>query len=65
MSDESAWNARPSNLTIKCKWATCKSHAFQDERYGVGYRVANKTDVKKGGYRCTVCGEVRTIGEIS
>ena len=65
MAEEAAWAARPSNVIITCKWATCRSHPFQDKRYGVGHRVANKTNMKKGGYRCTVCGEVRMVGEIT
>ena len=31
----------------------CKPHPFQDQRYGDGRRVANKSD---DGARCTVCG---------
>jgi len=43
---------------IPCKCV----HAFQDERYGKGNRVHNKT--KKGTpdkpqYRCTVCGDMK------
>ena len=30
-------------------------HTYQDNRYGKGYRVANKR--RDGGYRCTVCGK--------
>lgn len=29
-------------------------NAFQDEKYGKGMRVCNKT---ANGYRCTVCGK--------
>ena len=32
-------------------------HKFQDQRYGKGKRVHNKT--KDGGWRCTVCGNVK------
>lgn len=44
---------------IACK---CQ-HVFQDERYGKGNRVHNKTLKYKGtsdpGWRCTVCGDTK------
>ena len=45
-------------LSCKC------DHKFQDENYGVGNRVHNIAIKKlingKPGYRCTVCGNVRS-----
>ena len=38
---------------------TCQ-HAFQDQRYGPGRRVANVT--KDGSGRCTVCSKVAQRG---
>ena len=37
---------------------TCH-HVYQDRLYGHGQRVHNRAP-KAGGYRCTVCGKVRT-----
>lgn len=44
-------------MTSKLVKCTCK-HAFQDEMYGVGNRVAN--EMRSGQLSCTVCGA--TIG---
>lgn len=33
---------------------------YQDRRYGIGRRVANKTD--NGDFRCTVCGKSKSAG---
>ena len=33
-------------------------HKYQDERYGKGRRLFNKT-AKEGVYRCTVCGDTK------
>lgn len=42
------------------KKCTCK-HEFQDEKYGKGYRVHNKTANKETStYRCTVCKTERS-----
>lgn len=40
----------------------CKPHAYQDAKYGVGFRVMNPVGVGKafkGDYRCTVCGPLK------
>lgn len=34
---------------------------FQDKIYGRGHRIANKG---KGGYNCTICGEVISFPKI-
>lgn len=34
----------------------CRTHKFQDSRYGQGRRLHNITKI--GGTRCTVCGHV-------
>ncbi len=44
--------------------ATCNcEHEYQDESYGPGRRVHNKTTKRVGEasvYRCTVCGAEKT-----
>ena len=51
---------RAEAQTIK-KRCTCKSE-YQDEKYGKGIRVHNKTGISgvrsvgQSGWRCTVCG---------
>jgi hypothetical protein len=40
-------------MTTKLMRCTCK-HAYQDELYGVGNRMAN--EMRSGQYVCTVCG---------
>lgn len=45
----------------KCTFALtdrCKSE-YQDEKYGRGQRVHNKTKDEDYPYRCTVCGTER------
>jgi len=51
-------------MIMKC---TCK-HTFQDELYGKGNRVFNRTRKKDGErfiYRCTVCLKEKTGREQS
>jgi len=40
-------------MTTKLMRCTCK-HAYQDELYGAGNRMAN--EMRSGQYVCTVCG---------
>jgi hypothetical protein len=40
----------------------CK-HNYQDEKYGEGMRVFNKTKSDPPKWRCTVCGDERGGGE--
>jgi len=42
-------------MTTKVIKCNCK-HAWQDETYGYGNRIAN--ELKNGQLRCTVCGTV-------
>lgn len=37
-------------------------HAYQDEKYGAGVRVMNKTKPERM-YRCTVCSKQHEIKE--
>lgn len=47
----------PGSVIKRC---TC-THAFQDERYGTGMRVANRTAKSNPTtYRCTVCRALLT-----
>lgn len=41
---------------IKVIACGCKNE-YQDERYGNGNRIANKTGATVETYRCTVCGK--------
>jgi len=45
-----------SNKSTSHKKCSCYN-AFQDERCGTGIRVHNRC---KDGWRCTVCGKVRS-----
>lgn len=42
---------------------SCK-HDYQDEKYGKAIRIFNPTG-KDNEYRCTVCGNVKTIRQKS
>jgi len=46
-------------MILKCN---CK-HEYQDKKYGKGERVHNEcqSTKNKGLYRCTVCGNLRSI----
>lgn len=48
-------------MIAKCN---CK-HTFQDQRYGKGKRVFNRSGAKgkDNEYRCTVCGLTQTFGQ--
>lgn len=46
-------------MTTSIKKCNC-IHKFQDERYGFGMRVHNRT--KEDGWRCTVCSDVKKKG---
>jgi hypothetical protein len=35
------------------------NHKYQDEKYGKGNRVMNKTTKQPVTYRCTICGKER------
>jgi hypothetical protein len=44
----------------------CKPHAYQDSRYGKGFRVMNPVldkDKKVAGARCTVCSPHKEPGK--
>jgi|HubBroStandDraft_1064217.scaffolds.fasta_scaffold2277996_1 hypothetical protein len=43
----------------------CKSHAFQDAEYGVGFRVMNPSSPKDRllKYRCTVCAPKKVLSQ--
>jgi len=51
-------------MILRCYNFDCRSK-YQDERYGVGKRVHNKTDgfMGKDGARCTVCKRERIRAE--
>ena len=44
-------------MTTEIKKCTCE-HKYQDERYGKKMRLHNEMG-KCGGWRCTVCGNVK------
>lgn len=47
---------------LACK--SCKTHSFQDEKYGVGNRVHSQTTAQEGKvWRCSVCGSERSHGQ--
>lgn len=55
-------------MVKKCKCGDYRSDAaaYQNEKYGDSMRVFNPRGGKnRGGYRCTVCGEVTTGGSVA
>lgn len=47
---------------LACK--TCRSHPFQDEKYGTSMRVHSQTCEQDGKvWRCTVCSTTRSYGD--
>jgi hypothetical protein len=48
---------------FRCKNDKGRGAQYQNEQYGYGMRVHNRTQSRQGGkflYRCTVCGQERT-----
>ena len=47
---------------LACK--SCRPHAFQDEKYGVGMRLHNQTREQDGKvWRCSVCSSTKSLGD--